>query len=121
MDPTSANQRETAFHLLAAETGYPKETIAWIAGAVCIGSHDSPDSATTHVSTPALCAMLVSDINSLHPGNLEGALRGSGIASSRDVGRIVFALVGKEIVRPDVAQAGRTAERFAVLHCRDGV
>ena len=105
MDLTNSNQREATFYLIADETGFPKETIEWIAGAICMGSHGAPDGSTNHVGARALCALLVSDINVLHPGNLEGALRGSGIASSRDVGRIVFALVGKEIVRPDESDA----------------
>lgn len=43
--------------------------------------------------------MLVSDINQLYPGDLEGTLSRCGINSSKDVGKIVFGLVALDLIK----------------------
>ena len=116
MESAEDNQRQAALYTLAAETGYPKQTLAWIAGAICNAS----DGAKRHVGAEALCAMLVSDVNELHPGDLEGTLRRCGIASSRDIGRVVFALVEKGIVQADGKDAEADfADVFDTAHLDD--
>ena len=79
---------------VAEETGYPPHTVAWISGAITFVTCYRRKGATTwHVSAAQLCRMLIADLKPRSPGHVRMMLEGLAIESSRDVGKIVYALI----------------------------
>jgi len=90
----ASDQRKAAIGDIATRLGYPNATVTWIAGALLfVGRYERKDAATTHVDAIELCRMLVADFDESDPARIAVLLSDMGLNSSRDIGRIVYALV----------------------------
>ncbi|MEP7042907.1 MAG: hypothetical protein ABI843_07580 [Dokdonella sp.] len=87
-------QRRARIESIAADTGFPVGTVAWVAGAVhFIGTWQRKGASKRHVDAAELCRMLIADFGERDPVRLRSTLESIGVRSSRDIGRIVYALV----------------------------
>jgi hypothetical protein len=98
--PTSRNQEEAAFFVLADELGLPATTIAWISAAVGVLS-DRKSPSASHSDARELCSALLRDLNEFYSGDIEAGLRQMQISCSEDVGRVVWGLVSKQMIQVD--------------------
>ena len=98
----ACGQRKAVIDGIATRLGYPDTTVAWIAGAVLFaGTHERKGIGRMHVDAAELCRMLVADFDERDPARIAVRLGDMGLASSRDIGRIVYALI-----EADLCQAG---------------
>ena len=87
-------ERRACIESIAAACGVPVHTIEWISAALNFsGTYRRKGGATDDVDAAELCRMLLADFNEGDPARLRAALAASGIRSSRDIGRIVYAMV----------------------------
>ena len=85
---------------VAAATGMPLETARWIADAIRFtGAYRRRAFDTAGISAGELCRMLVADIDARDAAGIRMTLERLGIASSRDIGRIVYSLIDVDLCR----------------------
>lgn len=78
----------------------PLETVRWIADAICFtGAYCRRGSDTGQVDADELCRMLVADIDARGAQDIRITLERLGIASSRDIGGVVYALIDVDLCR----------------------
>jgi hypothetical protein len=95
-------ERVVCIASVAASTGVPVATVEWIAGAFnFIALYQRKAAITHHVDAAELCRMLLADFGQRDPARLREALKAGGIRSSRDIGRIVYAMVGAGLCAAD--------------------
>jgi len=91
---TACEQLKATLDDIATRLGYPPATVAWIKGALAfVGRYERKDAGTRHVDAAELCRMLVADFDEREPARVAAWLRDMGLNSSRDIGRIVYALI----------------------------
>jgi uncharacterized repeat protein (TIGR04138 family) len=115
----ACGQRKAVIDGIATRLGYPDTTVAWIAGAVLFaGTHERKGIGRMHVDAAELCRMLVADFDERDPVRIAVRLGDMGLASSRDIGRIVYALI-----EADQCQAGDNDRKddFDAIFDRDTV
>lgn len=94
--------RREKLEAIAAKTGFPFDTVNWVSGAMAfVGKYQRKGASTPHVSAAELCRMLVADLDERDPVRLSASLESIGIRSSRDIGRIVYALIEADLCHPD--------------------
>lgn len=90
----ACTRRAAAIDAIAARTGHPHATVAWIAGAITfVGTWQRTDAANTHVDAAELCRMLVADLSAGTPRDARAELEAMGLPTSREIGRVVYALI----------------------------
>jgi uncharacterized repeat protein (TIGR04138 family) len=90
----SCAEREANLETVAEKTGIPASTVRWISGALgFLGRYVRKGSADHHADASELCRMLVADIGERRAAALSLQLESLGIRSSRDIGRVVYAMV----------------------------
>ncbi|MGN6519145.1 MAG: hypothetical protein ACTHK2_06950 [Dokdonella sp.] len=105
---------EAAIDDIAARTGYPRDTVAWIHGAVSfVGTWRRKGATTHHVDAAEFCRMLVADLPARTAQQARVALEAMGLPASRDIGRIVYARVDAGLCVPD---EGDSEEHFAAIY-----
>lgn len=90
-----ANRADSAEHEAVAErTGIPLATVIWISSALAfVGFWRRKQTTELHVNASGLCRMLIADLDERNPDALSDRLKQVGIQSSRDIGRVVYALI----------------------------
>ncbi|MBA8888649.1 putative repeat protein (TIGR04138 family) [Dokdonella fugitiva] len=107
-------RREAAIDGVAARSGCPRDTVAWIAGAVTfVGAWQRKDATSAHVDAAELCRMLVADLPARTPREVRVQLEAMGLATSRDIGRVVYALIDAGLCTPDDRDR---EEHFAAIY-----
>ena len=95
---TGCERRSATLDDIATRLGYPPATVTWIAGALFfVGRYERKGAGTGHVDAAELCRMLVADFDEREPAQVVARLGDMGLNSSRDIGRIVYALVDAEL------------------------
>lgn len=95
---TACERRSATLDDIATRLGYPPATVMWIAGALFfVGKYERKGAGTGHVDAAELCRMLVADFDEREPAQVAARLGDMGLNSSRDIGRIVYALVDAEL------------------------
>ena len=102
-DSLSKNQVEIRLLELSESLGFTKDTIHWVYGGIGLLSsrkrQQNPKAESFHVSAGEVCAALLRDIRSTFKEPIREVLSDLGIESSKDVGRIVFGLVEKNLIK----------------------
>lgn len=98
----ACEQRKATLDDIAARLGYPIVTVRWIAGALLfVGRYERKGAGTGHVDAAELCRMLVADFDEREPARVVARLGDMGLNASRDIGRIVYALVDAGLCQAD--------------------
>ncbi|MEO8672169.1 MAG: hypothetical protein ABI411_12705 [Tahibacter sp.] len=104
---------EEKLRSVAAATGYPRQTVAWVGAALSHGgTRTLATTGSRHFDARELCRILIADLMEIDRGSLRDALIHAGILSSRDIGRIVFALIEVDLA---TAGPGETEADFASI------
>jgi uncharacterized repeat protein (TIGR04138 family) len=91
---TICAEREANLEAVAKKTGMPASTVKWISGALgFLGRYMRKGSVDHHADAAELCRMLVADIGERRAPALSLRLDSLGIRSSRDIGRVIHAMV----------------------------
>jgi uncharacterized repeat protein (TIGR04138 family) len=112
-------ERDRKLETVAVDTGMSLDTVRWIDHALTfLGCYQRKGVADHHVNAADFCRMLIADISTRNPEQLRAVLEANGIASSRDIGRVVYALIGIGLCN----QSERDSESdFASLFERDDI
>jgi len=95
-------ERAACIESVAASAGVPVATVQWIAGALnFIGSYQRKGAIGHHVDAAVFCRMLLADFGLRDAERLRAALQANGIRSSRDIGRVVYAMIDAGLCTPD--------------------
>jgi len=87
-------ERDAKLATFAEACGHSRRAVGWVSDAITfISIYKRRDAATWHISAAELCRMLIADLEPRHPAHVRMTLEAMGIASSSDVGAIVYALI----------------------------
>jgi uncharacterized repeat protein (TIGR04138 family) len=104
---------------VAADTGIALDTVRWINHALTfLGCYRRKGVLDHHVNAAEFCRMLIADISTRNPEQVRAVLEANGIASGRDVGRVVYALVGVGLCNQG---EGDSESDFASIFERDDI
>ena len=107
------NQAEIRMLELAESLALPVNTIKWVyAGVLVLSARKTARAdgeAPDRISAEEVCLALLRDIRSTSQGKVSVVLSEMGIQSSKDIGRITYGLVGKELL---VEHGDDTVEEF---------
>lgn len=88
--------RKKSIAAIAARTGYPAGTIAWISGGlVFLGCYQRKGRDSPHASAADFCHMLIADLDLYSIPAIRERLIDLGIRSSVDIGNITYELVAE--------------------------
>ena len=113
--PDDSNKINAALFSAADELGAKADTLAWMLGGVGSLGETPPEE---DITAREICAALIRDLNWAWTGRIEEGLDFVGIGSSEEVGRLVFGLVAKGLMR---VSPNDRAEDFVGIFTRDSL
>lgn len=99
-DTLSENELEIRLLELSESLGYQKDTIAWVMGCVVeISDRYTIDPENPkHITAHEVCKGLIQDLCTLYNDPTEKVLLDLKIESSKDIGKIMYGLIEKELI-----------------------